>query len=274
MFSIQHTLLTTCYANMSCVFVDVCVVSVTLSLLMPPPPFSSRLACYPLAWGGVWQRDNPCRYVPLTPRCSCLLRILGELGRLPVSLSLSPTLFFFCYNYSSGHMLPQFTAELMVFVRPTHPGSGCVKVIWSSALEASLPGSQSDSGAARCDAGSPAGVWRSRASLTPGLNDFIWHKQEMCPEKCIHATNLKTNKENNFSPTVFICLSVLVIQVFPVWTCLNRLLVRIPAGRPGFDLVDHLNQAGLSLKPATLIQVHFKLIWPAFTPDRSIWLIK
>lgn len=83
----QHTLLTVCYANMLCV----CVVSVTLSLLVPPPPFSSRLACYPLAWGGVWQRDNPCRYVPLTPRCSCLLRILGELGRLPLPLSLRPS---------------------------------------------------------------------------------------------------------------------------------------------------------------------------------------
>lgn len=208
MFSMQHTPLTACYANMSrvCVFVDMCVVSVTLSLLVPPPPFSSRLACYPLAWGRVWQRDNPCRYVSLTPRCSCLLRILGELGRLP--LSLSPALFFFCYKYSSGHMLPQFTAELMVFVRPTHPGSGCVKVIWSSALEASLPGSQSDSGAARCDAGSPAGVWRSGASLTPGLTDFIWYKQELLPswEMCIHATNLKTNKDNYFSPTVFVFL--------------------------------------------------------------------
>ncbi len=75
-----------------CVFVDVCVVSITLSLLVLPPPFSSRLACYPLAWGRVWQRDNPCRYVPLTPRCSCLLRILGELGRLPLSLPLSLSL--------------------------------------------------------------------------------------------------------------------------------------------------------------------------------------
>lgn len=39
MFSMQHTLLTVCYANMLCVcvFVDVCVVSVTLSLLVPPP---------------------------------------------------------------------------------------------------------------------------------------------------------------------------------------------------------------------------------------------
>ncbi len=97
-----------------CVYVDVCVVSVTLSLLVPPPPFISRLACYPLAWGGVWQRDNPCRYVPLTPRCFCLLRFLGNSA---ISHSLSPVLFFFCYKYSSGHMLPQFTAELMVFVR-------------------------------------------------------------------------------------------------------------------------------------------------------------
>lgn len=91
----QHTLLTVCYANMLCVCLWMCVsslsLSLSLSLLVPPPPFSSRLACYPLAWGGVWQRDNPCRYVPLTPRCSCLLRILGELGRLPLSLSLCPS---------------------------------------------------------------------------------------------------------------------------------------------------------------------------------------
>ncbi len=38
-------------------------------------------------------------------------------GNSAISHSLSPALFFFCYKYSSGHMLPQFTAELMVFVR-------------------------------------------------------------------------------------------------------------------------------------------------------------
>lgn len=145
-------------------------------------------------------RADMCRWPRDVPAC------WEYWGNSAVSHSLSLPLFFFCYKYSSGHMLPQFTAELMVFVSPTHPGSGCVKVIWSSALEASLPGSQSDSGAVRCDAGSPAGVWKTGASLTPGLTDFIWHKQELLLswETCSHATNLKTNKENYFSPTVFL----------------------------------------------------------------------
>lgn len=82
-----------CVMQICCVCVCVCgrVCRLCHSLSLSPrapSSFSSRLACYPLAWGGVWQRDNPCRYVPLTPRCSCLLRILGELGRLPLSLSL------------------------------------------------------------------------------------------------------------------------------------------------------------------------------------------
>lgn len=208
MFSMQHTLLTVCYANMLCVcgFVDVCVVSVTLSLSSCPLLLSSA-GWLVIRWrevecDSVIIRADMCRWPRDVPAC------WEFWGNSAVSHSHSSPLFFFCYKYSSGHMLPQFTAELMVFVRATHQGSGCVKVIWSSALEASLPGSQSDSGAARCDAGSPAGVWRSGASLTAGLTDFIWHKQELLPswEICIHATNLKTNKDNYFSPTVFVFL--------------------------------------------------------------------
>lgn len=48
--------------------------------LLPPSSSPSGhlcTACYPLAWGGVWQCDNPCRCVPLTlwcaarPACLC-----------------------------------------------------------------------------------------------------------------------------------------------------------------------------------------------------------
>lgn len=181
-----------------CVFVDVCVVSVTLSLSSCPLLLSAA-GWLVIRWreaecDSVIIRADMCRWPRDVPAC---WEYWGN-SAVSHSLSLCPS-FFFCYKYSSGHMLPQFTAELMVFVSPTHPGSGCVKVIWSSALEASLPGSQSDSAAVRCDAGSPAGVWRTGASLTPGLTDFIWHKQELLPswETCIRATNY-------FSPTVFL----------------------------------------------------------------------
>lgn len=102
----------------------VCVFSSKFFFLCTPPFLSIRLACYPLAWGRVWQRDNPCGCVLLTLWCSCLLRLLQKFGHFFLFSSLSPFLSF-CYKYISQHMVPQsavqHTERLCLLVRHTEP---------------------------------------------------------------------------------------------------------------------------------------------------------
>ncbi len=210
MFSMQHTLLTTCYAYISrvCVFVT-CVSSLSLSLSSCPLLLSSA------GWLVIRWREVECD--------SVIIR--ADMCRWPRDVSA-------CWDFwGIGHLThslfrPSFSSATNIPADICFPSS--LQSVWCllglRVCESDLifrSGSfitwvQSDSGAARCDAGSPAGVWRSRASLTPGLTDFIWHKQELLPswEMCIHATNLKTNKENDFSPTVLsFCISSTSFQL-------------------------------------------------------------
>ncbi len=116
MFSMQHTLLTACYANMShvCVFVDVCVVSITLSL-------SCSLLLSAAGWLVIrWReaecdsviiRADMCRWPRDVPACwefwgnSAVSHSLS-------SLSLSPALFFFCYNIPADICFPSSLQSL------------------------------------------------------------------------------------------------------------------------------------------------------------------